>query len=166
MSTIRAEIVGDEKLIAQFNQVYPTLQGELEKATARAALRLLRHVKEDKLSDQVLHVRSGRLRRSITMRVEQDGKTTTGWVGTNVVYARRLEYGFTGTESVRAFMRRATGGKKKDARSVPVRAFTRKANTKEYRFLRGSYDDLRGPIQQELRNASTLTLQAIFGGVK
>ena len=161
---IKAEVVGGPKLIQRFNDVYPKLQGHLQKATARAALKLLRRVKEDKLSDQVLKVRSGRLRRSISMRVEQEGETTTGWVGTNVAYAHRLEYGAQGTETVRAFMRRAPGSKKKAARTVSVRSFTRRQNTKEYRFLRDSYDELRDQINADLKDAATLTIRDVFGG--
>ena len=162
--TMRVEIIGSGKVIQQFNAVYPTLRGNLEKATARAALKLLRHVKEDKLTGQTLQVRSGRLRRSISMRVEQNDTTTTGWVGTNVEYARRLEYGAQGTETVRAFMRRAPGGKKNSPRTVAVRSFTRKQNTKEYRFLRDSYADLRDQITTELQAAAGLTVRDIFGG--
>lgn len=159
---IRAQVVGDEKLIASYNAVYPTLQNELEKATARAALKLLRHVKEDKLNGQMLNVRTGRLRRSITMRVEQAGSITNGWVGTNVAYAKRMEYGFQGTETVRAFMRRAPGGEKDAARTVSVASFTRKANTPAHSFLRTSYADLHGEINAELRSAMTLTVRQLF----
>ena len=161
---IHAEIVGDKKLIEKFNAVMPNLQGELQRATARAALKLLRHVKEDKLNGQVLHVKTGRLRRSITMRVEQDGTITSGWVGTNVAYAHRLEYGFQGSETVRSFMRRAPGGKKKDARTVTVRSFTRNANQPARSFLRSSYDEMRDEINAQLREAATVTVRDLFGG--
>lgn len=156
-------IVGDEKLTQKFAAVYPTLETQLEQATARAALGLLRHVKEDKLNGQVLNVRTGRLRRSITMRVDTAASTVTGWVGTNVAYAARFEYGFDGTETVRAFMRRAPGGKKKDARTVPVRSFTRKVHTPARSFLGSAYDDQRADITAQLRAAATLTVRDIFG---
>ena len=163
---ITAEIIGDKKLVEKFNAVYPTLQGQLQKATARAALKLLRHVKEDKLNGQVLNVKTGRLRRSITMRVEQDGSITSGWVGTNVAYAHRQEFGFHGAETVRSFMRRAPGGKKSSARTIQVRSFTRNANTPERSFLRSSFADLQTEINAELRNAATLTVRDIFGGAQ
>ena len=58
-------------------------------------------VKEQKLSlndskpggGQVLHARTGRLRRSITSRVEDKGSLIVGTIGTNVEYARRWEEG-------------------------------------------------------------------------
>lgn len=45
------------------------------------------------------HVLTGRLRQSITYEVESRRYSVHGRVGTNVVYARRLELGFTGTDS-------------------------------------------------------------------
>lgn len=162
--SITVTIVGDEALTKKFAAVYPTLETLLEKATARAALKLLRHVKEDKLNGQVLNVRTGRLRRSITMRVETEGSTVTGFVGTNVAYAARFEYGFQGTETVRAFMRRAPGGKKNAARTVPVNSFTRKVNVPARSFLRSAYDDQRDAIGAELRTAATQTVRDLFGG--
>ncbi len=44
-------------------------------------------------------VLTGRLRTSITHRVSIDGRNVVGVVGTNVPYARRLELGFSGTDS-------------------------------------------------------------------
>lgn len=52
-----------------------------------------------------LDVRSTRLRNSITAKVETEGERVTGVVGTNVVYAARHEFGFSGTENVRAHTR-------------------------------------------------------------
>ncbi len=49
--------------------------------------------------DEPPHLLSGRLRTSITHRVSIDGRNVVGVVGTNVVYARRLELGFSGTDS-------------------------------------------------------------------
>ena len=48
---------------------------------------------KEKLSGKVLHVRTGRLRSSVTSRVEGMGKDIMGKVGTNVVYAPVHEYG-------------------------------------------------------------------------
>jgi len=42
---------------------------------------------------------TGRLNTSITHRVSIDGRNVIGVVGTNVPYARRLELGFSGTDS-------------------------------------------------------------------
>lgn len=61
----------------------------------RETYALQAHVVEQKLTGQVLNVRTGTLRRSITARVIRGGATITGLVGTNVVYARIHEFGGT-----------------------------------------------------------------------
>lgn len=43
-------------------------------------------------------VKTGRLRASITHRVERAGRGIRGWIGSNVPYARRIELGFHGTD--------------------------------------------------------------------
>lgn len=45
------------------------------------------------------HVLTGRLRQSITQEVTVEPNAVVGRVGTNVVYARRLELGFVGTDA-------------------------------------------------------------------
>jgi len=65
------------------------------KALLQSALLLERHIKTEKLSGQVLHVRSGRLRSSISHRLEPIGQDLTARVGTNLVYARIHEFGGT-----------------------------------------------------------------------
>jgi hypothetical protein len=46
------------------------------------------------------HVLTGRLRQSIAWEVTVEPNAVVGRVGTNVVYARRLELGFVGTDSL------------------------------------------------------------------
>lgn len=53
----------------------------------------------------VLGVVSGRLRGSIDVAVENDGIQVRGRIGSNVPYAARHEFGFSGTEQVRAHTR-------------------------------------------------------------
>lgn len=52
-----------------------------------------------------LGVVSGQLRRSVTQRVRQDSRDITGTVGANTPYAARHEFGFRGSEKVRAHNR-------------------------------------------------------------
>ena len=56
-------------------------------------IQLQRHVQKDKLTGQVLHVRTGVLRNSIHPNVESDGKTVVGTVRTNVKYGVFWEFG-------------------------------------------------------------------------
>lgn len=50
-------------------------------------------------AQQKAPVLTGTLRRSITIRVEKRGSKLLVIIGTNLVYARRIEYGFKGTDS-------------------------------------------------------------------
>jgi len=82
---IEGYLVGDREAVARFSHFGPELQSQLVKRVTRLAFALQKRVQETKLSDQVLHVRTGRLRRSINSRVEEDGARVYGFVGTNVV---------------------------------------------------------------------------------
>lgn len=61
---------------------------------------------KQKLSGEVLHVRTGVLRSSITSRTQVAGDSVVGSVGTNVRYGRVHEYGFKGIVTVNAHIRR------------------------------------------------------------
>jgi phage gpG-like protein len=102
--------------------------------------------KQDKLTGQVLNVRTGRLRRSITQRVEEEGGSVVGYVGTNVKYARAHEFGFTGNVTVREHLRRTKGGKE-----ATVRAHSRNMHLPERSFLRSALKDLQPAIRQDIR---------------
>lgn len=56
---------------------------------------LVAYVQNDELSGQVLHIRTDRLKASITGSSEVDGDVITGKIGTNVVYAAIQEFGGT-----------------------------------------------------------------------
>lgn len=146
--------------------------GEVGRATEREAINLVSTVKE-KLTDNVLRVRTGRLRRSITYRYQQTGQTFQAWVGTNVSYARALENGFTGTVNVKAHLVREHQRKMKVAfgkpmanpRSVRVQEHTVKAhpvkmNIKPRRFLASSLEENTPRIQTNLREAIARGLRA------
>lgn len=152
---IRGWLVGDAELVAKLERTAPAMGQALEKSVQRLALQLLRHVKEDKLSGQVLRVRSGRLRRSANQRVEVAGAKVTGIVGTNVEYGRMHEYGFQGTETVRAHLRRIkqAWGRPIAEREVSVRSFSRKVNYPAKSFLRSALADMRPQIEAEMKKA-------------
>lgn len=71
------------------------LRPALRRTVERETIALQAHVVGQKLSGQVLHVRSGTLRRSITYTVRDDADGIVGTVGTNLEYAAIHEYGGT-----------------------------------------------------------------------
>jgi len=145
---ITGKIVGDAELIQRLNSMPEVIRGRLRTAIQRLTIQLQGNVKGDKLSGQVLQVRTGRLRRSITQQVTESGDTITGIVGTNVEYAHRLEYGFEGQETVREHIRKLKSGK-----IASVRSFVRNAKTPQRSFLRSALQEMKPTIIEEITAA-------------
>lgn len=142
------------------------LGGAVGKEVRRQATLLVAYVKENKLSDHVLKVQTGRLRRSITMRYAQQGAQYTAWVGTNVRYARAHELGFQGSVSVRAYvvkehMRKQTTAfgrplaapKMVTVQSHSVRSHAMQMNLAKRAFLAPSLEERQDSILKGLRQA-------------
>lgn len=141
----------------------------IEDTVVREALNLVAYIKKDKLSDQVLRVRTGRLRRSITARFEGKGTGTfTAIVGTNVRYARIHEYGFEGTvnvkeHKVKEFKRLQTmafGKLMKEPKMVSVKSHVVKAHTMNMKmparpFMRPALEENAPRITANIRKALT-----------
>lgn len=142
---ITGTVIGGERAIARFKGMPGRLREELRNGIGRAVLKLQAYVKDGKLSGQVLNVRTGRLRRSIAQQVTDEGQRVVGIVGTNVVYARVHEYGFSGTVDVREHLRRAKSGALQ-----AVRGHSRHVNLPERSFLRSALEDMAPDIRAEV----------------
>ena len=138
---ISVEIVNAEKVSAHFKSLPALLRSELAKSMNKLAFDLQAHVKEDKLSGQVLNVRTNRLRSSISKVVTEQTNEISAFVGTNVVYAAIHEYG----GQVRT--RLGTG---KISSKLHGKAF---AVMPERSFLRSALEDFRQNIRDELQAA-------------
>lgn len=150
---IKSEVRGHLETVAGFRAAAGSVRKDTVLAVTRMAVMLQRHVKEKKLSGQVLKVRTGLLRRSITYRVVDSGSNVYGVVGTNVKYGRIHEYG--GTVTVGEHLRTITqafGRRLKE----PVQATVRRhaAYYPERSFLRTSLDEMMPTIREELRRAA------------
>jgi len=143
------------------------------RAIEASAIDLVAYVKRNKLSDQVLHVRTGRLRRSITYRLTKEGDVVTAYVGTNVKYARAHEYGFQGEVSVPAHtvkahqrhMSVAFGKLMKNPRMVDVREYVMRAhsmkmNLPERSFLRSSVEENASKYTDWIKDAMVKGMQS------
>ena len=102
---IRLETHGSEEVLARFKGLSARLRQELRKSMLKAVIDLQGHIKADKLSGQVLHVRTNTLRSSIEQRVEETSDSVIGTDSTNVVYARLHEYGGTVTRHARSSLK-------------------------------------------------------------
>jgi phage gpG-like protein len=152
-------LVGDAEVVQRLDGMGARLRDEMRAGIGRAALKLQRMVKQDKLSGQALKVRTGTLRRSIDQAVIDEGAKVAGIVSTNVKYARVHEYGFKGTVSVRESLRtiRQAFGRPIDPRQVSVRSHSRKVDLPARSFLRSALADLEasGAIRAEMEAAIT-----------
>lgn len=143
---IEVTLPNQEQLANDLNVVRANLLSALKTELTKASFDVSAHVKDQKLSGQVLKVKSGRLRRSINAKPVRETDTgVEALVGTNVEYARIHEFGFKGSVNVREYMRQS-----KDKFKVRVRAHARKLNLPERSFLRSSLADMRQDIDSRI----------------
>lgn len=102
-------IFGDKEVARRFRALPDGIRSRITESIGRLVLKLQRKVMQEKLSGQVLKVRTGTLRRSIDQRLVTDNGAVTGVVSTNVKYGKVHEYGFEGSvqQSVKAHLRRS-----------------------------------------------------------
>jgi phage gpG-like protein len=154
---ICATLIGDSALIESLGLVPAKVKAEAHKAVELMAMKALVRVKL-KLSDDVLRVRTGRLRRSITQTVTEDAAGIMGTVGTNVEYARRHELGFVGTETVQEHLRtiKTAFGKsiKGGAVTFTVGAHARKVNYPPHSFLASAIKELEPEFRAAVKQAA------------
>lgn len=92
---INVTLIGDRALVARLHGMPVVLQAALTTKVTALALQLQRHVQKNKLSGQVLKVRTGALRRSIHHLVESTKGRVVGRVASSgdVKYAAIHEFG-------------------------------------------------------------------------
>lgn len=148
-----ATLVGDRELIARLDAMPDGVRDELKKKISQLAIQLQAHVVRDKLSGQVLRVRTGALRRSIQQMVEDEGTAIYGRIYStgDVKYAAAHEFGFSGQETVRAHTRDTVFGRKVEP--FTVASFTRNMNIPARSFMRSSLDDMAEQLRSGMRQA-------------
>lgn len=166
---IQATFIGTEAFLTRLNNLVGNISPEVHKGMLRSLIKLQRRVKQEKLSGQVLHVRTGTLRRSINYAITSEGDNViTGVVGTNVSYAAAHEYGFKGTVGVRSYVRENRGAGhwssgsnkgskwvrgKKTGTSTIVKAHNRDVNIPERSFLRSALAEMLPDFRAEMQDA-------------
>jgi phage gpG-like protein len=156
-----------EALLARLAGSQDRLKQELRIVLQRLAIKVQGQVKSDKLTGQVLHVRSGTLRRSINQKLFETKDGVYAQVGTNVKYAGIHEYGFDGVEHVSAHTRRSalqfSVGRSKRVRksegTINVRAFDRHMVMPKRSFLVSTLVEDRSEIETSIRAAIIRGLQ-------
>lgn len=141
------------------------LQANILAAVTRLSIEVQAAIKAGKLSGQVLHVRTGTLRRSINRLVTQSSAGVFATEGTNVRYAAIHEYGFQGDETVRGHVRKVASrsvgsGKKQTLQGIAfVREHVRRVNMPERSFLRSTLRDFEPKIRADLKAAALAALR-------
>lgn len=98
---ITGYLVGDRELIARIQGASAKMKAEIDRTVTRLGFELQARVQTGYLTGQVLHVRTGRLRSSISpggesrSRTEITATSAIAYVGTNVSYGAFWEHGFT-----------------------------------------------------------------------
>jgi phage gpG-like protein len=152
---ISVDFRGDRPVLDRLRAL-PDAAGEgLARAVAKLGIGLQSHIRQDKLSGQVLQSRSGALKASIEVATNRSATAVTATVSTDLDYAAAQEYGFSGTVSVRASLRRIKEafGRPITTKTIAVGAHSRRMNVPERSFLRSALDDAIPDINAGVNDA-------------
>jgi len=133
-------MVGDTELYEQLQQMSPLVQRLVMAKVQSLGIELQRHIVQDKLSGQVLNVKTGNLRRSIQLAITNESGSITAKVfsSNDVKYAAIHEFGGTIVPSkAKALSWIGPDGKRIFAHSVTL---------KERSFMRSSLADQKQSI--------------------
>jgi hypothetical protein len=152
---ITAYLVGSEQVVERLRALPEAVSSRLLRAITQLGIELQRNVQQDKLSGQVLRSRTGSLKSSIDLRVDQSAGALTASVFSDSRYADAQEYGFAGTVSVRASLRRIREafGRPIAEKTISVRAYDRRMDLPERSFLRSALEDMTPTIRDEVEAA-------------
>ncbi|HEV2097760.1 MAG TPA: HK97 gp10 family phage protein [Stellaceae bacterium] len=152
---ISADLLGSEPALERLRALPAATTTGLARASAKLGINLQSNVQQNKLSGQVLNTRSGALKSSIGVAIDQGGTTVTATVFSNLDYAAAQEYGFSGTVNVRASLRliKEAFGRPIAAKTFGVGAYSRRMNLPERSFLRSALDDMAPDISAGVQDA-------------
>lgn len=179
---ITGAVIGREALIVRLRNSLPLTQ-RIATEVQKLGYEIERRVKAEKLSGQVLRVRTGLLRSSIShggpqsvSHFEQDANGATYTIGTAVKYAAVHEYGFDGLVSVRPYvrhtykisMRTSRGGVSRRVKGevtgyAYVRGFIRHMRMPERSYLRSTLGESENFIVERIRIAAGEGMRAMLG---
>ena len=147
---ITAYLVGDVQLLERLRALPDTVNSGIVRGITQLGIELQRDVQQNRLSGQVLRSRTGSLKSSIDLRIDQSGDAISASVFTDSRYAGVQEYGFAGTVSVRASLRRIREayGRPIAEKTISVRAYDRRMDLPERSFLRSALEDMTPTIRE------------------
>lgn len=152
---ITARLVGDDKALARLRALPAGINSGLVRAMTKLGIELQRKVQQEELTGELLASRSGSLRSSIDFRLDQSRTGIAATVFSDSEYAHVHEYGFAGTVSIRASLRRITEafGRQISEKTINVRAHSRRMNLPQTSFLRTALAEMAPAIGDEVNSA-------------
>ena len=153
----------DKRLLDFFDQSEERIMSAIAPALQLAMEDLKTYIQANKLQGQVLksHKNGAGLAGSLNVRMENNGLSIAGYVGTAIVYAKIHEYGFNRSENVRSFTRMQTmaWGRSISPRQVTVAAFTRTMTMPPRPYMAPSLEEKKEAIMDRLRDAIFKAIQ-------
>jgi phage gpG-like protein len=152
---ITARLVGDDLVLDWLRGASDTIASGIAQAITQLGIELQRHIQDDELSGQMLAVRSGSLKSSIDLQIDQGSEGISATVYSDSKYAAAHEYGFAGTVDVKASLRRITEafGRPISEKTINVRAYQRRMELPERSFMRSALEDMDPAIRDEVEAA-------------
>jgi phage gpG-like protein len=149
---IAAYILGEGEILARLRAIPDAVNWGLARAITKLGIDLQNKVQQDELSGQVLTIRSGALKSSIELRIDQGASGITASIFSDSDYARAHEFGFSGTVDVRASLRniKEAFGRPISEKTINVRAYRRRMNLPERSFLRSAMEEMAPEIRDEV----------------
>jgi phage gpG-like protein len=154
MTPFVASVEGADAVRARLLIAPDRVRAAVRRAVDQSAASVLRGAKA-KVSDDVLNVKTGRLRRSLSMRTAGGLDTPSAEVGTNVVYAAIHEYGGqTKAHIIEAINGKALAFMGKDG-SMVFRQIVHHPGSRmpEHSFLRSTLTEQAPEIQERIVGA-------------
>ncbi len=152
---ISADLVGVGAALDRLRAMREAAGSGIARAIAKLGIDLQNDVRQNKLSGQVLQARSGSLRQSIAVQIDQSDTAVSATVYSDLDSAAAQEYGFSGTVDVRASLRqiKEAFGHPITAETVGVGAYTRRMDLPQRSFLRSALDDMTPDIGASVEDA-------------
>jgi phage gpG-like protein len=152
---ISANLLGEAPALERLRGMRDAANQGIARAIGKLGIDLQNNIQQNKLSGQVLHVRSGSLRQSIAVQIDASDTAVGATVSSDLDYASAHEYGFTGVVNVRANLRliKEAFGHPIDAKTIGVSAHSRRMNLPERSFLRSALYDMTPHIGKGIEDA-------------
>jgi phage gpG-like protein len=153
----------DETVFRFFTQSTPRILASIEPALMLAMADLKTYIQSNKLEGQALKSHTHALSGSLNIRVESDGDISiSGYVGTNIIYARIHEYGYSGAETVNEYtqIRTKVFGRTVPSYTVAVREHERMMEMPARPYMIPSLEENREAIMRRIREAIEEAIRA------